>query len=66
MTDGKVFRGCMSDNTQSKHACEKGEGKCLKCSTNACNDHKNSGGRNVPHFFGMIFVVAILGRSHFK
>lgn len=59
--DGIVFRGCMSDKTESKLACEKGDRKCIKCGSNACN----SSGYNLPHFMTIAMVsMAILGGLH--
>ncbi|XP_031619239.1 uncharacterized protein LOC116338248 [Contarinia nasturtii] len=35
--EGKHFRGCWSDQTESQMSCEQNESKCIKCEGDGCN-----------------------------
>lgn len=37
--DNKIYRGCLTDNTEARLLCGKDDGDhCVKCETTGCND----------------------------
>lgn len=40
---GKIYRGCISDQTESRKSCEKNDAICKRCDKEGCNDGSGAG-----------------------
>lgn len=60
--DEKVFRGCLSDESEISNACKKSPDSCKMCRESGCNDHMKSNNKSnsLGLWIGIIIVGVIL------
>ncbi|XP_055306424.1 uncharacterized protein LOC129570746 [Sitodiplosis mosellana] len=57
---GKVYRGCMTDQTDSRKSCEKNDSNCQKCDESGCNDKSGAKKVKVSLLLGVTLATAVI------
>lgn len=61
---GKVYRGCMSDQTNAQKSCQKDDGNCQKCDKAGCNDKSGAKDIKVSLLLGITLTAAVIFGFH--